>query len=85
MEREAPRFGFAFAALALILLAAALAAVAMDAAAQTAAGEHVGGAKPAEMRRVALVIGNAHYVQGNTLANPSTMRRHLQRAPTPGI
>jgi uncharacterized caspase-like protein len=62
--------GFAFAELALILLAAAPAAVAMDAAAQTAAGEHVGGAKPAEMRRVALVIGNANYVKGNALANP---------------
>src|SRR6266566_2468671 len=62
--------GFAFAALALILLAAAPAAVVMDAAAQTGAGEHVGGAKPAEMRRVALVIGNANYVKGNALANP---------------
>ena len=61
--------GFAFAALALILAAAPV-AVATDAAAQTAAGEHVGGAKPAEMRRVALVIGNANYVKGNALANP---------------
>jgi uncharacterized caspase-like protein len=42
----------------------------MDDAAQTAAGEHAGGAKPAEMRRVALVIGNAHYGKGNALANP---------------
>ena len=62
--------GFAFAGLALIVLAAAPAAVVMDAAAQTGAGEHVGGAKPAEMRRVALVIGNANYVKGNALANP---------------
>jgi hypothetical protein len=62
--------GFAFATLALILLAAAPVAVATDAAAQAATGEHAGGAKPAEMRRVALVIGNANYVKGNALANP---------------
>jgi hypothetical protein len=69
-SRRRQRWGFAFAGLALILLAASPAAVVIDAAAQTGAGEHVGGAKPAEMRRVALVIGNANYVKGNALANP---------------